>query len=74
MPRNCSVKLGRWLWPGLVCCARRILVVCVGFGGGRCGSRFELELELELGRLTVASSDISVTRLMKLDCLLSGKG
>ena len=27
-------------------------------GPGRCGSRFELALELELGRLTAASSDI----------------
>ena len=27
-------------------------------GVGRCGSRLEFVLELELGRLTVASSDI----------------
>ena len=30
----------------------------VRWGPRRCGSRFELALELELGRLTAASSDI----------------
>lgn len=48
-----------------------MLLECVRCGAGRCGSRFELVLELELGRLTAASSDM-MTQLVGLRYFTTG--